>query len=206
MTERYPLLVDLAGRRVLVVGGGRVASRKVRGLLAAGADVTVIAPDAAPAIADGAAGGHLTWLVRRAATDDVATAGTWRLVVTATDDVALNGELAAAADAAGALVNDATAADGGPAAVPAVHRDGPVTVAVATGGTSPGAAAWLRDLLADAVPAEVVAALDVVEDCRPSWPGGRRPAWSEVLQSGMLDAVRAGNTAEAKERLQTCLS
>lgn len=205
MTERYPLLVDLAGRRVLVVGGGPVASRKVCGLLAAGADITVIAPDVVPAIAESAAGGHLSWAARRAVADDV-VAGAWRLVVTATDDVALNGELAAAADAAGALVNDATAVDGGPAAVPAVHRDGPVTVAVATGGTSPGAAVWLRDLLADAVPAEVVAALEVVEDLRPSWPGGRRPAWSAVLQSGMLDAVRAGNTAEAKERLQTCLS
>lgn len=206
MTARYPLMIDLTGRRVLVIGGGSVASRKLHGLLAAGADITVISPEVNPSIAEAATAGHLTWLARPADLDDVATAGAWRLVVTATDDVALNGELSAAADAAGALANDVTATDGGPAAVPAVHRGGPVTVSVATGGVSPGAAAWLRDLLAAAVPAEAVAALAILEDLGPVWPGGRRPDWSTVLKSGMLDAAGAGNTAEAKERLQACLS
>ena len=206
MTVRYPLLVDLTGRRVLVVGGGRVASRKIDGLRAAGADITVIAPQVTSAIAEAAAAGGLTVVARPATVEDVTADGGWRLVVTATDDVALNGAMAAAAEAVGVLANDVTASDGGSAAVPAVHRDGPVTVTVATGGISPGAAAWLRDHLANAVPAESVAALRIVDDLRPAWPDGRRPAWSTVLESGMLDAVRAGNTAEAKERLQACLS
>ena len=203
---RYPLLVDLAGRRVLVVGGGRVASRKIDGLRAVGADITVIAPQVMPAIDGAATAGSLTWLARPASVDDVGRGAGWRLVVTATDDVTLNLDIARTADANGVLVNNVTAHDGGPAAVPAVHRDGPVTVTVATGGISPGAAAWLRDHLADAVPAHAVVALRIVDELRPDWPDGRRPAWSTVVESGMLDAVRAGHTAEAKERLQTCLS
>ena len=203
---RYPLLVDLASRRVLVVGGGPVASRKIEGLHAVGADITVIAPQVVPAIAEAAAAGSVSWLARPASVDDVDRGAGWRLVVTATDDATLNLDIARTADVNGVLVNNVTASDGGPAAVPAVHRDGPVTLAVATGGISPGAAAWLRDRLADAMPAHAVVALRIVDELRPEWPGGRRPAWSTVLQSGMLDAVRAGHTAEAKERLQTCLS
>lgn len=205
MTARYPLMLDLTGRPVLVVGGGSVARRKVSGLIEAGAAVTVVAPRAVDEISEAAAAGQLTWARRSATAVDV-TAQRWRLVVLTTDDRDLNATLAAAADDHGILVNDASAPDGGPAATPAVHRTGPVTVAVATGGTSPGAAAWLRDALADALPEDAVEALVLVDESRADWPGDRRPAWRSVLASGMLEHIREGREAEAKERLKACLS
>jgi siroheme synthase-like protein len=206
MAARYPALLDLASRPCLVVGGGTVAARKARGLLAAEARVLVIAPavgdelralaDAgAVEVADGRYGGE--------AADD-----RWAFVVAATDDRALNRAVAADAASAGVWANDATDPHGGSAAVPAVHRDGPLTVAVATGGAHPGAARWLLDRLAADLGPEHAIALRLLDELAPGGGDGRRqrPDWRRVVDSGTLDLIRAGHVAEAKERLQACLS
>lgn len=128
---RYPVALDLDGRRCLVVGGGTVGARKVRGLLVVGAHVTIIAPEASPELRQAAADRRLSWLPHRFTPGDLAPdrSGRWGFVVAATDDRSVNARVVAAATAVGVWANDATAADGGPAALPAVHRDGPVTVA-----------------------------------------------------------------------------
>ena len=89
---------------------------------------------------------------------------------------------------------------------PAVHRDGPVTLTVSTGGVHPGAAAWIRDLAAGAIHPEHLVALDLAAEVRATNPGGHRPDWREAVRSGMLDLIREGRRAEAKERLKACLS
>jgi siroheme synthase-like protein len=206
MSPRYPALLDLAGRPCLVVGGGTVAARKARGLLAAQARVLVIAPEAcddlralagdgALELADGRYGGE--------AADD-----RWAFVVAATDDHDVNRAVAADAASAGVWANDATDPHGGAAAVPAVHRDGPVTVAVATGGAHPGAARWLLDRLVAGLGPEHAIALGLVDELAAGGDAGRhrRPDWRRVVDSGTLDLIRAGHVAEAKERLQACLS
>jgi precorrin-2 dehydrogenase / sirohydrochlorin ferrochelatase len=204
---RYPVMVDLEGRPCLVVGGGPVAERKVRGLLDVGADVTVIAPVAGPAVARDAVAGRVAHHARRWEPADLADRPPrWAFVVAATDDPAVNAAVVAAAEATGTWVNDAGSPSGGPAALPAVARRGPVTVAVATGGVHPGAARWLRDLAADAIGPEHLTALDLVAEVRASSPTDRRPDWRAAVESGMLDLIREGREAEAKERLQACLS
>ena len=103
-------------------------------------------------------------------------------------------------------VNDASASDGGAVSVPAVERRGPVTLSVSTGGSHHGAAAWLRDLAAEAIGPEHLTALALVDEVRAGSASGARPDWRQAVDSGMLDLIREGHLAEAKERLQACLS
>jgi siroheme synthase-like protein len=211
VAPRYPLLLDLAGRPCLVVGGGEVATRKVLALLAAEAVVTVEAPALAAPLAELVSTGRLWWRASTYLALGTADGGRpWRLVVAATDDPALNARVAGDAERAGIWANDASSATGGAAAVPASWRDGPLTLAVSTAGVHPAAARWLADELGASRGHEVARALELLEDVRlaevAAGGPGRRPDWRCAVDSGMLEAIRAGQLAEAKERLEACLS
>jgi uroporphyrin-III C-methyltransferase/precorrin-2 dehydrogenase/sirohydrochlorin ferrochelatase len=140
----YPLTLRVAGRRVLVVGGGPVAARRARALVEAGADVHVVAPQAAPDIARLAADGALTWVPRGYRGGDLD--GAW-LAHTATGQPAVDARVLADADAARIWCVQAAAADVATAWVPAVARVDDVVVAVNAGG-DPRRAARLRDAVA----------------------------------------------------------
>ncbi len=86
----YPVALDLKGRRVVVAGGGPVAARKVGSLLAAGARVCVVAPQAVGALRRWARDGRIAWRPRRIAPRDIRSAA---LVIAATDDQAVNAAL-----------------------------------------------------------------------------------------------------------------
>src|SRR3954453_10515478 len=109
---RYPLFLDLQGRRVLVVGGGAVGSRRSRALRDAGADVLVVDPSPSADLPDG-----VTVEVRAFTLDDLA--GAW-LVVVCTDDSAVTAAVAAAAHDAGIWCVRSDDATSSPAWVPAV--------------------------------------------------------------------------------------
>ncbi|GAA4830663.1 uroporphyrinogen-III C-methyltransferase [Luteimicrobium xylanilyticum] len=148
----YPLGLRVQGRRVVVVGAGPVAARRVRALLQAGADVLVVAPDAVDEVAGHADAGHLGWERRAYRPGDLA--GAW-LVHVATGDPAVDAAVAGDAEAQGTWC--VTAADAGLATAwtPAVARttldDGAeVTVAVNAGG-DPGRARAVRDAVAVAL-------------------------------------------------------
>jgi uroporphyrin-III C-methyltransferase/precorrin-2 dehydrogenase/sirohydrochlorin ferrochelatase len=131
----FPLLLDLTGRLVVVVGGGAVAARRVPLLLAAGARVRVIAPSIGPAVG----GEHLG---KPYAAGDLK--GSW-LVLTMTDDAAVNAQVAADADAAGIWCVRADDAASSAARVPATTTAAGVTVAVATDEGDPRRAVAVRD-------------------------------------------------------------
>ena len=133
---RYPLHLDLAGRRVLVVGGGAVAARRVRGLLAAGADVVVVAPELADGFPDVA--------VQRRAFTPTDVDGAW-LVVACTGVV--DDQVALACEQRRVWCVRADDAASSPAWVPAVARHDDVVVSV-TAGRDPRRAVGLRDALA----------------------------------------------------------
>jgi uroporphyrin-III C-methyltransferase/precorrin-2 dehydrogenase/sirohydrochlorin ferrochelatase len=139
----YPVLLDLAGRRVVVVGGGFVASRRARGLHEAGADVVVVAPEVADEIV---ALGVGTVTRRFAATD---LDGAW-LVMACTDDPAVNAAVAQASADRRVFCVRADAAAEGTARTSAVVRHEGVTIAV-NGGDDPSRAAALRDAIAAAL-------------------------------------------------------
>jgi siroheme synthase-like protein len=133
------LVVD--GRRVLVVGAGPVAARKVDGLLACGAEVTVVAPevcaelDARPDVR-----------IERRPYRRGELAGYW-LAITATDDEAVNQAVFDDGNAAGVWVNAADDPARCSFTLPAVHRQGTVLLTASSGGRSPALSSWLRGWL-----------------------------------------------------------
>lgn len=146
----YPVQLLLSDSPVLVVGGGAVAARKAAGLIAAGADVTVVAPHLSPEVEE------LGARIERRTYAPGEAAG-YRLVITATDDPVVNAAVAEDATAAGVFVNSADDPANCTFTLPAIARRGPVTVAVATDGTSPLLAQALRDRFAALLDDDVLA-------------------------------------------------
>lgn len=140
----YPVGLRLDGRRVVVVGGGTVATRRVPALLAAGADLLLVSPSLTPALRGLVEPGRLTWLPRRFARSDLD--GAW-LVQVAVDDPAAAAEVSAAAADRRIFCVRADDRHAASAWTPAVTRHGPVTVAV-LGGGDPRRAMAVRDAIA----------------------------------------------------------
>ncbi len=138
---RYPLFLDLADERVVVIGGGRVATRKVRVLLRTGAAITVISPRASGAIRQWADRGRLAWKPRRYRRGDLRAA---RLAVAATDDLAVNERVCGEARAGRILVNCIAPPAAGNFIVPSSIQRGGCTLAISTAGASPSVAKQLR--------------------------------------------------------------
>ncbi|NTU59849.1 MAG: bifunctional precorrin-2 dehydrogenase/sirohydrochlorin ferrochelatase [Deltaproteobacteria bacterium] len=201
MAELYPLSLDLSGRRCLVVGGGRVAERKVRGLLGAAARVTVVAPEATPALAELAERGEIGWRARGFEPGDLDGAA---LAFVATSSPEANRAAAAAARERGVWLNAAEDGRHCDFHVPAVLRRGAVSVAVSTAGASPALAAWVRDRLGSALPAGLEAAARVLEVVRGLPPkGGLEPgrAARTLLDDGLADDLARGEWAAADEKI-----
>lgn len=200
---QYPVMLDIDDRPCLVVGGGRVALGKVRGLLAAGAVVTVVAPEMVEEI------GTLDGVVLERRTYRSGDVAGHRLVMAATDDPAVNRRIFEDGEAVGVLVNSADDPVNCSFTLPAVLRRGPITVAVSTGGHSPALAVWLRDRLAAEVGPEYEVLLRLLAEHRQALRlGGTATeglSWQQALDSGMLELVREGRVAEARELLQACL-
>jgi uroporphyrin-III C-methyltransferase/precorrin-2 dehydrogenase/sirohydrochlorin ferrochelatase len=137
----YLLGLRLSGRKVVVVGGGRVAQRRVPALLAAGAVVTVVSPEITPALDDLVADGLVTWIRRGFAAGDCADS--W-LVQACTDDPKVNAAVAAEAEAARIWCARADDAQASAAWTPASGRVGGVTVGVLAD-ADPRRAAGIRD-------------------------------------------------------------
>ena len=202
MTGHYPVNLVLEGRKVLVVGGGRVATQKATRLADSGAVVTVVAPEVTDELAAVAARVER----RRYEAGDIEG---HRLVVSATGDPDVDGAVYADGEAAGVWVNSADDPAHCSVTLPAVVRRGDITVAVSTGGRSPAMATWLRRQLEEQLDEAHVTLLQLLSERREALRSEGTPteglAWQEVLDGGLLDLVRAGRIAEARERLQACL-
>ena len=156
----YMACLDLTGRAVLVVGAGRVALEKTEGLLAAGAAVTVVAPQILPAVSD-----LEVEIVRRGyRTDDLD--GKF-LVVAATATTSVNRRVFRDAEARALLCNVVDVPDLCSFILPAVHRHEPIAVAVSTGGASPALAQHLRDQIATVVRPEHAELAHRLRELRP---------------------------------------
>jgi siroheme synthase-like protein len=198
----YPVNLLLAGRRVLVVGGGAVAASKVAGLLAAGATVHVVAPEVSAEVRAQA----VTWDER--AYDRGEVEG-YRYVVACTDDPDVNRAVFDDGEAAGIFVNAADDPAHCSATLPARLDRGHLLVTVSTSGHSPALAGWLRDRLAEELGPEYETLVTVLADARTqlSAQGRSAPAvdWRRALDSGMLDLIRDGRPGEATARLAAML-
>ncbi|HEX9079199.1 MAG TPA: bifunctional precorrin-2 dehydrogenase/sirohydrochlorin ferrochelatase [Desulfuromonadaceae bacterium] len=154
-----PLSIDLRDRTVLVVGGGEVAYRKVRVLLAAAAAVRVVAPAMVPELRQLAATGAVVARLGYYTAEDMDNVF---LAVAATNDAGVNECVAADARQRGILVAVTDAPERGNCTFPAVLRRGGLEIAVATGGRCPAFAALVRDRLAGVIGDDYGVALERV--------------------------------------------
>ena len=202
----YPVNLVLAGRRCVVVGAGRIAARKIEGLLDAGAAVHVVAPDPGTEVTGWADDGRLTLSRRAFTTTDLD--GAW-LATTATGDPAVDRAVFAAGEERGIWVNSADDPENCSFTLMSEVRQGDLVVTVGTGGRSPALAAWLRRRFTADLGPEYATLLDILsearEEVRAAGRSSEEPDWQQALDSGMLDLIRAGRIEEAKELLRACL-
>lgn len=209
--EYFPLFLHLRGASVLLVGGGEVALRKVRLLLAAGAALRVVAPEVVPALAELVANRGLSWAERGYVPADL-TEPVPRLVVVATNDAALNARIAADATRLGVLANVVDDPELSSAIVPAIIDRSPVLVAFSTGGAAPVLATEWRARIETLLPSRLGALAAFCRRYRSlvkqeiAEEAARRRFWLEILRGETGAAVLAGNEAEADTYFHAALA
>jgi siroheme synthase-like protein len=201
VTTTYPVSLTLDGRRVLVVGGGKLATRRVADLLETGARVEVVSPTVSQEIAAWADQQKVIVALRPFEGGDVP--GAW-LCVAATDDPAVNRAVVVAAEREHCFVSSAGDGSASSARPMSVLRRGDLEVAVGTSGRAPAAAVWVRSRLATLIGPEYGVLIDLVAEARAEARPGAN--WQAALDSGILGSIRAGRLDEARKGLRTCLS
>jgi siroheme synthase-like protein len=205
----YPILIDLRGRRVVVVGGGKVAARKVMDLLDAGAQVTVISPTLHDELV--ALGDQID--VRLSAYTPGMIAEAHPLLVFAATDVSeVNQQVAAEARDLGILVNVTDDREAGNfMSMAAIHR-GEITIGVATGGASPALAVHLREQIEAVVGGEYARLARWLGELRPlvraqvGSEARRRDLWHAILNSPVLEHLRSGDERGARAIIDTLVA
>jgi siroheme synthase-like protein len=160
-----PTFLKLSGRKVLLVGGGPVAASKFAALVAAGAEITIVAPALVPQLLAAAHAAGARILPR--AFDPADLAEVWFVVAAAPPDI--NRQVLAAAEPRCLFVN---AVDDPPAATAyagAIVRKGSVTLAISTGGAAPALSGLLREALEAVLPDEIDQWGDVAREARATW-------------------------------------
>jgi precorrin-2 dehydrogenase/sirohydrochlorin ferrochelatase len=203
--SHYPLLVNLEGKRVTVVGGGAVAERKVRSVLECGAHVTVVAPELAPGLRELAAVGSISHRARHYRLGDLDGA---TLAFVAVDDAEVSATAAKEAEAAGVLVNVADGPELCDFIVPSIMRRGRLTIAISTGGASPAWARRIRTSLEGEFGEEYARLLEATAGVRRRCleemadPTRRREALSALADDSLLDPARSGTVQEIEKKME----
>ena len=200
----YPVLLDLRGRRAVVVGGGAVAETKVGPLVDAGAAVTVVAPALTPGLALRAREGGLAHVPRAYVAGDLEGA---YLAIAATDDPDVNHAVHAEAESRGVLIN---VVDDPPYCgfiLPSILRRGDLVVAVSTSGNAPALAVRIRERIERELGDEYARFLALAGALRKplaaQYPDFqvRKRLWYRLVDSDVLALLRAGDERRALERI-----
>ena len=203
--DYLPIFLDIRSARVLVVGGGEVAARKVGLLQNAQAHVVVVSPDLTPALEEMRATGAITHIARPFTVADVAGA---RIVIAATNHAATNKLVYQAATAARVPVNVVDHPALCTFIMPSVIDRSPVIIAVSSGGTSPVLARLLRARLESLVASTYGALATFMAKRRPevrqriTSPRTRRRFWERVLQGPAAELLLAGQNAAAAQAFE----
>ena len=202
-----PVNLLVRGRRVVVVGGGRIAARKLESLLDAGADALVVAPHVDAEIRAWADQGRCAVVVRAFEPADLD--GAW-LAFTATDDPSVNRAVFDAGEERRIWTNSADDPDNCSFTLMSVVRRSDLVIAIGTGGRSPALATYLRGRLGEEIGPEYATLLDLLSEAREAMRASGRSSedadWQLAFRSGIVDLVRTGQVEAAKELLSTCLS
>ncbi len=207
--EHLPLFAQLKDRRCLVVGGGAVGTRKVRQLRAAGAAVTVVAPELTDELRELSDDGALEHDARKFDADRLG--GYW-LIIAATDDREMNARIAGAAATAQRFCNVVDDPELSSFIMPAIVDRSPVTVAVSSGGHAPVLARWVKGLIESTLPHGLGALATLAGSWRDrvrhtiSDLDQRRRFWERVFQGEVPEHVYAGREAAAEAALDRLLA
>jgi precorrin-2 dehydrogenase/sirohydrochlorin ferrochelatase len=201
----YPIFLQLQSREVLVVGGGPVAERKVESLLAAGASVTVVAPEITSGLAALQARNAIQVHRRNFENTDLQNV---LLVVSATDDPGVQQQIAREARSQGVLVNTVDQPSLCDFVMPATVRRGDVVVAVSTGGKSPALAAALRKKLEGWITGDAARAARLLGEVRSEVHARvadadrRKLVFEGIVDSGILDWIGQCDDVTALRRVR----
>jgi len=202
----YPVVLDLGGRPVLVVGGGAVAERKVEGLRAAGASITVVSPRVSARLAKMADDGDIRVRRRSYRRSDLRGVA---IVFAATDDRNVNAAVAADSRRRRIWVNAADDPDHCDFILPSVLRRGSLLVSVTTGGRSPALARIVREELERLLGSDYALltelAGDVRRELRTRGEQATAEAWTTALRGDVRRLVAAGRREEARRCLLEAL-
>lgn len=207
----YPILLQLDKEHCLVVGGGKVATRKVVGLLEANAHVTVISPVLAPLLQELASEGQIKVRSERF-TPTLLDEERPFLVFAATDSAEVNQQIVEAAHRHGLLVDAVDSIGQGNFTNMASFRRGALTVAVSTNGTSPVLAAHLRQQLETLIGPEYGTLSNWLGELREAIQQqivseeDRRLLWQTIIASLVLDYLRQGDKEKAYVALQDIIA
>jgi siroheme synthase-like protein len=205
---QFPIFLDLDGKPCTVIGGGEVAARKARSLLAAGARVRVISPAVSAAMEELRAAGAVEHVARGYRSGDLAGCA---LAFAATDDAEANAAAYQEATELGILINVVDNPAQCSFIVPSQVGRGPITVAISTGGASPALARRLREEVEQAVPpaygelAELLGRLREEVKAAVASPRERARRWEAVLESEVLSLLEQERAAEAEARAREIL-
>lgn len=206
----YPINIRLSNKKCLVVGGGETAERKTQALIQYQAKVTLISPLLTSRLEEQARRGLFTYLKRKYRSGDVD--GCF-LVIGATNSSMVNAQIAKEAESKNILVNVVDRPELCNFIVPAVVRQGPLCIAVSTGGKSPALAKKIRYQLEEEFGPEYAKLLDILGDLRglvkekyPEDDERRHAIWQRLVGSDVLELLRWGRDEEAKEIIRECTS
>jgi siroheme synthase-like protein len=198
----YPAFLALEGRPCLVVGGGKVAEGKVRGLLAAGARLTVVSPALKPAVQELANSGVIRHLPRNYEAGDIRG---MTLVMVATDDGAVNAQVASDCRKCGIWVNAADDPPNCDFILPSVIRKGRVTIATSTSGASPALARRLREELEVFLTDDLSELADLLAEVRGELQrlcvSVDSERWQAAIDANLRALLAQGRLEEARCRL-----
>ena len=200
----YPINLDIDGKPCVVIGGGEVALRKIRGLLAAGAVVKVIAPEICAEVEELAQRGEIT-LTRENFSEDML--GDELILIAATDNPEVNRRAACAKNV---LVNVVEGA-GGNFNVPSTIRRGELLLTISTGANSPAFSKFIRQMLEAELDENFGAGLEIISrwrrELKRRLPNHtqRKIFWQMVLTQETWQLLKQGQLNELEERINHAL-
>ena len=201
MNFRYPVFLDLAGKKCLVTGEGYEVAFKVKNLVDSSARVVYINPRAEPAIEALAAGGFLEWEQRDFSPADLE--GCF-LVISDLED---NSEIFKLAESRGILCNCIDDPEHCRFSFGSLHRQGDLTIAISTNGWAPAMAVRLKEWLQREVGPEYGEFLKMLRAVRPAITtqisdfGARRDLWYRIVDADFLARIRSGESGAVEAEI-----
>lgn len=205
MTQPYPIFLRLDKQKCLVIGGGKVAERKVKSLLQAGANVVVVSPQLTPGLTHFKEQGKIKHIAREYQPQDLSEAF---VAICATDNKELNGQVADQCRKRNILVNVVNDPPKSNFFVPATMQRGSLSIAISTNGKSPLLAAHIREQLEQTYGPEYADFLELLgqvrQDVLHNVPDShrRKRIMEKIIQSDIIKLLREKRYDKIKERIQ----